>query len=265
MEQVLKQRLVGAVVLVSVGVLFLPVLFEGVPTPEEPRIETTNIPPKPETGFNSRIIPLEGDATVTLPAPPATPAAPESTPAAIPATPPPPVPKAGSTRNITADTTTTPASAGANKPATVSKPAEKPLPNKSPERSAADKASADKLKLENPPGGKTPLEQNLANKSPPPPTPATAKSSTPEKSEQRVGVTAWVVQLGSFSSEQNARELETRLQKEGYAAFVEKLYASDGQKFRVRIGPELLRAKALEVRDKVENDLNLKGIVVRYP
>jgi DedD protein len=258
MEQILKQRLVGAAVLVSVGVLFLPVLFEGVPMPEEPRIETTNIPPKPETGFNSRIIPLERDAAVTLPAPPVTPAAPESapaptsTPTPTPATIPPPTQKSGSTSNITADATAAPANAAANKPA------EKPQLDKS-----TNKAGAVQPKVEKPPGGKNPPEQTLANKSPPPAAPA--KSSVSDKSEQRVGVAAWVVQLGSFGSEQNAKELEARLQKQGYAAFVEKLYASDGQKFRVRIGPELMRTKAQDVRDKVEKDLNLKGIVVRYP
>ncbi|HTT07234.1 MAG TPA: SPOR domain-containing protein [Gammaproteobacteria bacterium] len=252
MDQILKQRLVGAVVLVSVGILFLPVLFEGVPTPEEPRIETTNIPPKPEADFNSRIIPLESDATVTLP-PPATPTETESpsaspppaTPAPAPAATPPSAPPV-STGSKTPDAAATPATPAAGKPATAGKPAEK----------VAEKSV----------GGKKPLEQNQTDKSPPPAAPArTNKPGVAEKSEQRVGVTAWVVQLGSFGSEQNANELETRLKKEGYAAFVEKLYASDGQKFRVRIGPELVRAKAQEMRDKVEKDMNLKGIVVRYP
>ncbi len=215
MDQILKQRLVGAIVLVGVGILFLPVLFEGVPTPEEPRIETTNIPPKPETGFNSRIIPLESDAEVTVPSPPLAVSPP--TPAAAPAVP----GSAGA-----------PKAAGENADTTEG-------------RQVTATKPADKQKQEQAAGNKAQPAQKPAEKPQTQPPPTTIARAAPvEKSGQRVGVTAWVVQLGSFSSEQNAKELEARLQKQGYAAFVEKLYASDGQKYRVRIGPELVRARA---------------------
>ena len=81
----------------------------------------------------------------------------------------------------------------------------------------------------------------------------------------KVGVTAWVVQLGSFAAEQNAGALEKRLRDQGYNAFVEKLATDQGNAYRVRVGPELLRADADEIRDRLERDINLKGMVVRYP
>lgn len=81
----------------------------------------------------------------------------------------------------------------------------------------------------------------------------------------RVGVTAWVVQLGSFAAEDNALALEKRLKDAGYRAFIEKLITEDGTVYRVRVGPELLRADARAVRERLEREIDLKGIVVRYP
>jgi DedD protein len=87
----------------------------------------------------------------------------------------------------------------------------------------------------------------------------------PGAGQQRVGVTAWVVQVGSFGSEENAVALERRLKGQGYTAFVEAQPDAAGSAYKVRIGPELLRADAQAVRDRLERELELKGIVVRYP
>ncbi|MEZ5445063.1 MAG: SPOR domain-containing protein [Gammaproteobacteria bacterium] len=207
MERPLKQRLVGAAVLVGLAVIFVPMLVERSPI-ETPRIEESNIPAAPATApsgeFTSKIVPLE-------PVEPVTPVVPPSAEQAMEAAAP-----------------TAPPAAGAGQAATAAA-REGAVPRVPP--SAVDD------------GGE--------------PAPAGA--------DQRAGVNAWVIQLGSFASEQNARDLEARLQKEGYAAFVEKIGAGEEQKFRVRVGPELLRAKADQAREKLEKELNLKGIVVRYP
>ena len=208
MERPLKQRLVGAAVLVGLAVIFVPMLVERSPI-ETPRIEESNIPAAPATApsgeFTSKIVPLEPVEPVTPVVPPSAAQAME---AAAPAAP--PAVAAG-------ETSTAAAREGA-------------VPRVPP--SAVDD------------GGEEPARVGA---------------------DQRAGVNAWVIQLGSFASEQNARDLEARLQKEGYAAFVEKIGAGEEQKFRVRVGPELLRAKADQAREKLEKELNLKGIVVRYP
>ena len=198
MERALKQRLVGAAVLVGLAVIFVPMLLDN-SSVEESKIERTNIPPKPAEEFSSKIVPLEPVEPIT----------------------PPPVPS-----NVPEDDASTSVA-----PATT---------EETPSTAAISP------------------ETSLAA---PGPTDVTNTSDT----MQRVGVNAWVVQLGSFASEQNAKDLESRLRKEGYAAFVEKLGSGTDQKYRVRVGPELVRAKAQEARDKLEKDLNLKGIVVRYP
>lgn len=75
----------------------------------------------------------------------------------------------------------------------------------------------------------------------------------------------WMVQLGSFSSAANAEELRQRLQAKGYRVRVEDL-RQDGQAiYRVRIGPEGERAAAESLRDRVERDFRLKGVVMRSP
>lgn len=206
MERPLKQRLVGAAVLVGLAVIFVPMLIERSPI-DTPRIEGSNIPaaPTPPSGeFTSKIVPLAPVEPVTPVVPPSAEQAME---AAAPASPP-------------------AAAAEEAAPATAREGAVPQVPP-----SAVDDAG-DPARM---------------------------------AADQRAGVNAWVIQLGSFASEQNARDLEARLQKEGYAAFVEKIGAGEEQKFRVRVGPELLRAKADQAREKLEKELNLKGIVVRYP
>ncbi|MGQ0657460.1 MAG: SPOR domain-containing protein [Chromatiales bacterium] len=205
MDRALRQRLVGAAVLVGLAVIFVPMLLDDSAI-EEPRIEATNIPPRPSEEFSSKIVPLEPVQPVSPVAPPpaATGAAPES-----------------------------------------------PVQPTSPAKPLGPAAAVPK-----------PLDES---ESTPSSAPAVPEDAGGENAATRVGITAWAVQLGSFASEQNAKELEQRLRKEGYTAFVEKVDGDEGQKFRVRVGPELIRAKAQETRDKLDKDLNLKGILVRYP
>lgn len=52
----LKQRLIGAIVLVSLGVIFIPMLLKGPDTLDTP-ILTSNVPPKPDR--KTEVIPLK--------------------------------------------------------------------------------------------------------------------------------------------------------------------------------------------------------------
>ncbi len=78
-------------------------------------------------------------------------------------------------------------------------------------------------------------------------------------------MTAWVVQLGSFASEDNARNLNEKLRKAGYASYVERVAEKNGAVFRVRIGPELLRSQAEAVQKKIKDAMSLDSIVLKYP
>lgn len=60
MERRLKERLIGASVLVMLAVIFIPMMLDD-SVPTEHAITQTNIPPRPENGFTSRLIPLPGE------------------------------------------------------------------------------------------------------------------------------------------------------------------------------------------------------------
>ncbi len=86
-----------------------------------------------------------------------------------------------------------------------------------------------------------------------------------EVTTPRTGVTAWVIQVGSFSSEENAKALVDKLRNGGYTAFIEQLRDGTKQVFRVRVGPELTKVTADKIRDELAKDIDLDGIVMRYP
>ncbi|MCA1851667.1 MAG: SPOR domain-containing protein [Beggiatoa sp.] len=77
--------------------------------------------------------------------------------------------------------------------------------------------------------------------------------------------TTWAIQLGSFTSEANAKKLRHRLQKLGFQPFVERITVKTQSVFRVRVGPERERQKAEALRAKIRKQANLDGILVRYP
>jgi DedD protein len=201
MERRLKERLIGASVLVMLAVIFIPMLLDD-SEHVETKITGSNIPARPEGDFTSKIVPLPGGdfekpeavaGPTMVEAPPAPPAAA-------------PVQQAA--------------------PAVAPEPA----------RTTAPQPEAK-------------------------PTAAQAGATVPE----RVGLSAWVVQLGSFSSEENATGLERRLRDAGYTSFVEPLRQDGEAAYRVRVGPELLRSEAQALRDRIKSELGLDGIVVSYP
>ena len=74
----------------------------------------------------------------------------------------------------------------------------------------------------------------------------------------------WAVQLGSFSSQDNAERLAADLRKQGYAAFLSQLQTSSGKLHRVRVGPQKNRAEAESVASKLSAKGH-KGQVVPHP
>ena len=88
--------------------------------------------------------------------------------------------------------------------------------------------------------------------------------SNPAKPGSR-GLPAWVVQIGSFSQEDNARGLIKKLRAAGHAAFIEKLHRDGKTIYRVRVGPELLRSDANELKNKLDKELKMDTMVLQYP
>ena len=202
MNQQIKQRLVGAVVLVSLAVIFIPMLLDGGDESEMP-VFGSNIPEKPDVKFEPLDIPLE----------PVTPI-PEEKPLLVEKAEPEPV-----------------------------APADKKLQEEPLVAKAAEPATQ-----------KSPPPELLVRKAPAPePVQATKPAAQP---------VAWVVQVGSFSSADNAMRLRDKLRAKGYRAYVEKLKSGTATVYRVRIGPELKREDAEVKLESLQRDMKIKGIVM---
>jgi DedD protein len=189
MDFLLKQRLVGAVVLVALGVIFIPMLLEDSKT-VVPEMEPF---PEPSRGAHP-VHPLQ-----SFPSPDAIPQEPRQ--------------------------------------AVVV------------EETAPDRQDAE------PEQEKPAVVQSTPAAAPP----------APEKKPAPVApgpLDGWVVQAGSFSSEDNATGLRSRLRKAGFATQVEKVRIEGKVLYRVRIGPFLEKREADEVRLMLEKKMQIKGHVL---
>ena len=71
----------------------------------------------------------------------------------------------------------------------------------------------------------------------------------------------WVVQLGSFSDAERAEALVAELRLSGLAAYSEKVTSETSVVYKVRVGPEVSRDKAMELAGKVKAEHQLDGFV----
>lgn len=72
----------------------------------------------------------------------------------------------------------------------------------------------------------------------------------------------WVVQVGSFSEQERATSLVATLRKSGLPAYSEQVSSSAGVAYKVRVGPEISRERAVEMLQKVKRDHGLNDSFV---
>lgn len=176
MDDGLKQRLVGAFVLLALGVLFLPVLFD-----RDGRLSvdrTTQIPPAPAV-----------EPLVKIPDP--------------------------------------------VRPADI-EPAKKPA-----EMYRTDESKA----VQAPPAEQTDKADGLTDKGIP---------------------KAWMIQVVSYKTQQQAEALCNQLIDDGYKAFTRTVSTSKGKVTRVYVGPKIEKAKAFEVKRKLDKSLKVDSLVLRF-
>ena len=85
-----------------------------------------------------------------------------------------------------------------------------------------------------------------------------------------MGQMNWIVQIGSFSSKENAEKLNKKVKKAGFRSFVNPITIDDKTMHQVCLGPEydMTAANELlkEIKDWIDkNKMNLTGIVKKYP
>ena len=230
MEERLKQRLVGAIVLVSLAVVFVPILFDA---PRELNEEISpapvvEIPERPRDGFES-----PASNTVEAPETPRLDAEMErerNRQASIPAASEAAGPDSVSTSSVTTVSISLPGASEPPAPASRSDP--------SPERSSPAPATG-------------------------PPDDASGRKQAVEAPAATSG--GWMVQLGSFRKPENALALRKRLQARGYPAFVESGPSAQGAVSRVFVGPIPGHEQAKDSAEKLRREMALEGIVVPYP
>lgn len=74
----------------------------------------------------------------------------------------------------------------------------------------------------------------------------------------------WVVQVGSFSKENNALVLRDKLKAAGFKAFIEPGGDTAARVFRVRVGPQAERDEANDLQARLLAEQKLKGIVLSF-
>ena len=213
MDQKLKQRLLGTAVIVSLAVIFLPMLFtEEIEKTDE---QQWAIPDAPKQ-FENNILPLPTEPLEIE----ASPGEPEATTS----------PKTGTSTPELRETAPEP-----DKPA---QPQSQATPAE-PAVTAGPKANAEKREKA---------------------TPAQTKSTT----EKKPMLSAWVIQVGSFSRKKNALAFRDKLRAAGFTAFIEPRSAQSGTMYRVRVGPELDKKRAADKLAQLKKQFKLRGIIVPH-
>ena len=73
----------------------------------------------------------------------------------------------------------------------------------------------------------------------------------------------WVVQVGSFSSEDNANQLIKKLNEQSFNAFVVEGEKYDGESYRVRVGPFDEKNKAMKALSIIEEKFGSGGFLIK--
>jgi len=238
-----KRRLVGAVVLVVLAVIFLPMWVEDQGAPEGINEDDLRMPAQPQVDRD------RGQPAEVFPSLEETGPRPVSG-AAGGAAPPP------------AGTPSESASQAPAGPGLESAPAVSATP---PQRQPAPGLEAAKS-AEGPPVAVAPKPEAARPRStlaePPAPKAQAAAPAAPKPVPK--GLTSWVVQVAALSTPEAAQRLQGDLRSKGFHAFVEKADGQSRTLWRVRVGPEVDRARAEAIANDVKKRTGLDAIVRKY-
>lgn len=226
------QRLVGALVLLALAVIIVPMILDF-RKGYDVAINKTNIPPKP-ADFRVEILPLIDEQRVESPVgQPSKPEASADTRQAEAARP---------DKTVTTKKSAVASSEGNEKTAIQTSRGVKPVTTSphAAQMKQAGKAVSAKKKI--------------------------AKAGKPDKklSTTLPAPSAWVLQLGSFESRENAIALRNRLRKNGFRAFVDDIIVGGKKINRVFVGPELVKINTDILKRELKEDMNLNGMVIPY-
>jgi len=248
-----KYRLAGATVLVLVGVVGLPMLFDKQPRPIA--VDTPiSIPDKnkvlplvmPATSAKAVSAPSaaaapSADAPVVAPSPVTVDKKPEEDKAVA------PVDKGQKATNTVVGEALQ--AAKTNTPAEASKAAAKALPAPSPAPAPPAKPDANRAQalLEG---------KDSSSKTTKVDVPKAAGDKPTAAPDGRV-----IVQVGAYSDNAHAHEVRLKLERAGLKTYAQAVDTKDGKRIRVRVGPFATRAEAEKAAEKVKK-LNLPAALL---
>lgn len=227
MEQPLKQRLVGAVVLVALAVIFVPMLLNG-PVQRGQVSVPVEIPPKPEVKPSSQL-PQPDSETARQPPPERVTQSPEP---------------------VDSETAEPPA------PDASQAAAQDESSGAQPSQSAASDESAP---VEESGGTEAEADNKAAGKAEEEPQDQSAGAENPPEAAKQGN---WAVQVGGFRNRDNALSLRDKLRGKGYDVYVDDTDWKGKPLYRVRLGPVMSEDDAKTLLGRVQKQEDIKGIVV---
>jgi len=213
LDKAYKQRMVGALVLIAIAVIFLPMLFTR---QDEARHVQVDAPAAPQAPVTPQV---------------------KVEPVAVPEQQPLPQEPVPTDEEL----------AQPNQPAVSQQPPSMPIAPAPAKPAAAAKSAPAPA-----PAKPAPAPQAA-------PAPA-APAADPSRVDANGLSVTWAVQVASLSNRANADNLQKTLRTQGYNAYIR---TSDGVN-RVFVGPLIERAEADRLRDQLDKQQKLKGIVVRF-
>lgn len=206
MNRQLKERIVGATVIVALGIIIIPWLLDG-PAQSPRAVEQKLELPRSDAPTRSYSIPLDPAAGRPV--------------------------QIGGSEPEAAGAAQAAGAAGAAGDDAATEP-----------EAAAPVGVIQRPALEDPAPQRQPSSAPAEQPRQPPPRPAPQPAAQPEPTPQAPAEESWTVQVGSFSQADNAAALRERLAGEGFKAFVSRVATDAGTMHRVRVGPVAERAEA---------------------
>ena len=217
MDRALKERIIGAIVLVVFAVLVVPVFLDGPPSGNAVISERVPLPGQDEQPV--KVIVLDRDRTE-------------------------PVPSGAGSPVVTVEEENETGAGSATDSASDAEP--EPAVDPGPEQPE-------------------PALERVAVSQPQPAQADPEPRETPRIQRSAGSATGmWAVQLGSFSSAENANRLAADLRQKGFAAFLSKTESAGKELHRVRIGPQKDKPAAEAMASRLK-DAGHTGQVVPHP
>jgi len=86
-----------------------------------------------------------------------------------------------------------------------------------------------------------------------------------KKQTKQTKQSVYAVQVGSFNNRSNALGLKEKIRNKDMHAFVERIMKDNKPVYRVRVGPAITKQRAEKLKQKLEKELKLTGLIVNHP